>query len=136
MSASYIFWWRAIKAQGFDRSKLPYKGWFQPYCGYIGLVFYTCVTGAYGYASLRDWNTAGFFAAYTMVIVDIFLFFLWKFWKGTKFVKPHEADLVWDAPLVDDYEASLITPPVTFWGEMAQLVGFNRVKGGNDQQAV
>ena len=136
MSASYVFWWRAIKAQGFDRSKLPYKGRFQPYCGYIGLVFFTCVTAAYGYASLRDWSTGGFFAAYTMVIVDICLFVFWKFWKRTKVIAPHEADLVWDAPVIDAYEASFITPPVTFWTEIAQLFGLRRIKGGNDQRAV
>jgi len=31
MSVTYIFFYRACKAQGLDRSTLPYKGWFQPY---------------------------------------------------------------------------------------------------------
>jgi amino acid transporter len=31
MSVTYIFFFRACKAQGLDRNSLPYKGWFQPY---------------------------------------------------------------------------------------------------------
>ena len=35
--------------------------------------------------------------------------------KKTSFKKAHEVDLVWDAPLIDAYEASFVTPPVGFW---------------------
>lgn len=31
MTITYIFFYRALKAQGVDRNTLPYKGWFQPY---------------------------------------------------------------------------------------------------------
>lgn len=31
MCLTYIFFWRAVKAQGVDRSKFAYTGWFQPY---------------------------------------------------------------------------------------------------------
>jgi amino acid transporter len=31
MSVTYIFFYRACKAQSLDRNTLPYKGWFQPY---------------------------------------------------------------------------------------------------------
>jgi len=31
MTVTYIFFYRAMKAQGIDRNTLPYKGWFQPY---------------------------------------------------------------------------------------------------------
>lgn len=136
MSTTYIFWWRATKAQDFDRSRLPYKGWFQPYCAWIGLVFYVCVTGTYGYTTLRAWDAAGFFGAYTMVLLSPCFFFFWKFMKKTTMIKPDEADLVWDAPLIDVYEASFTTPPVTFWTEMAQLIGLKKVKDGHDQPAV
>jgi amino acid permease len=32
MCIIYLFFYRALKAQGIDRSTLPYIGWFQPYC--------------------------------------------------------------------------------------------------------
>jgi amino acid permease len=31
MCLTYIFFYRAVKAQGVDRSKFAYTGWFQPY---------------------------------------------------------------------------------------------------------
>jgi len=31
MTVTYIFFYRAMKAQGISRDTLPYKGWFQPY---------------------------------------------------------------------------------------------------------
>lgn len=31
MTVTYIFFWRAVKAQGVDRKQFAYTGWFQPY---------------------------------------------------------------------------------------------------------
>lgn len=61
-----------------------------------------------------------------MVGVFPILFILWKVIKRSKFVKSKEADLVWEAPIVDAYEASFLSPPVGFWTEIIQLVGFKR----------
>jgi amino acid transporter len=61
-----------------------------------------------------------------MVIVAPIFFVFWKVLKRTKWRAPHEVDLVWDAPLIDAYEASFITAPVGFWTEMLQLIGLKR----------
>ena len=64
-----------------------------------------------------------------------------------------EADLTWEGPTIDAYEATFIDPPVGFWrksmmksynsctfakmfstGEMIQLVGMKRQSGGNDKR--
>lgn len=48
MCITYIFFYRACKAQGLDRKTLPYTGWFQPYCAWIALVWlivFTCIYG-------------------------------------------------------------------------------------------
>jgi yeast amino acid transporter len=111
---------------------MPYYGYFQPWCGYASVVFFTCVTGVYGYTSFKPWNTEAFFSCYAMVFVAIFTFTFWKIYKKTKFIKPQEADLVWERPVIDAYEASILTPPLTFWREMMQLLGIKRRKGGND----
>lgn len=63
-----------------------------------------------------------------MLLVAPFTFTFWKVLKRTKVVKAAEADLVWEAPLIDAYEASFTSPPVGFWTEMSQLFGFNRSK--------
>ncbi len=62
------------------------------------------------------------------------LFVIWKILKRTKVVKPHEADLEWERPIVDAYEATFIDPPSGFWREIGQLVGIKRMKGGNDKR--
>lgn len=69
-----------------------------------------------------------------MLILAPVLFVGWKLIKRTSFVKPTEADLVWERPVVDAYEETFIDPPVGFWKEMVQLVGIGRKKGGNDRR--
>ncbi|KAF2716304.1 AAT family amino acid transporter [Polychaeton citri CBS 116435] len=131
---TYIFFHRACKAQGFDRRKLPYYGWFQPYCGYIGLGWMVFIVFTYGYTSFMPFNVGDFFVNYTMLILAPITFTAWKLIKKTKFVKPHEADLVWDAPIVDAYEETFIDPPIGFWRELVQLVGLWKNKEGHDRR--
>lgn len=94
------------------------------------------VTILYGYPSYKPWDIETFFSSYTMQIFIPPLYIIWKVIKKTKIVKPHEADLVWERPTIDAYEASFIDKPVGFWREMGQLVGIGRQKGGNDQREV
>lgn len=126
MSVTFIFYYRACEAQGIDRKTLPYYGRFQPYCAYIALFVQTLVVIFYGYSAFTPWNVESFFRNYTMQILAPIMFFGWKFLKGTSFVKPHEADLVWERPTIDRYEASFTHEPVGFWTEMGRLVGIKR----------
>ncbi|EXJ81650.1 hypothetical protein A1O1_07715 [Capronia coronata CBS 617.96] len=136
MCVTYLCFYRACKAQGLDRSTLPYTGWFQPYCGWIGLVVETLVVIFFGYSSFTPWDVGTFFSNYTMVLVAPVLFVGWKLIKKTRFVRPLEADLVWDRPIVDAYEATFISPPVGFWTEMLQVVGFNRNKSDDRRTSI
>lgn len=131
---TYICFHRACKVQNLDRRQFSYYAWFQPYCGWIGLVWMILVTILYGYPAYKPWDLSTFWSDYTMQIVIPPLFLIWKIIKRTKFVRSHEADLVWERPLIDAYEASFTDPPTSFWRECAQLVGFGRVKGGNDKR--
>ncbi|RMZ76787.1 hypothetical protein DV737_g4673, partial [Chaetothyriales sp. CBS 132003] len=126
MSLTYIFFYNACKAQGVDRRTFPYYGYFQPYCAYLGLVWMTVVLIFYGYSSFTPWSVDNFFIYYTMVFVDIVLFIAWKVIKRTPIVKPLEADLVWERPIVDAYEETFESPPLGFWMEVGQLFGFKR----------
>lgn len=69
-----------------------------------------------------------------MVGVAPILFIFWKILKRTPFVRSGVADLVWERPIIDAYEASFVSPPVGFWTEMLQLVRFKR--GSNDERMV
>lgn len=131
ISLTYIFFYRACQAQNFDRSSLPYRGWFQPYCGWFGLIWMFLVETCYGYASFRPFNVTNFITSYLLVIVEPILFLSWKYFKGTKFVAPTEADLVWDAPLIDAYEQSLTEPPKGFWREVLEYFRIQKPKSKN-----
>ncbi|EAU31786.1 conserved hypothetical protein [Aspergillus terreus NIH2624] len=122
MCGTYISFYRACKAQGFDRSNLPYQGWFQPWCAYIGLGWMFLIVTCYGYESFTPWDVTGFFTHYTMQIFAIFLFCGWKLLKRTRHVRPHEVDIYWDADKITMYEqaATVTDPPVGFWREIAQ----------------
>ena len=128
MLITYIAFHKACVAQKIDRKTLPYCGWFQPYQTYFALAFLTCVVFCYGYAVFLPghWKIDDFMASYAMVGVAPILFVFWKVFKRTRIVPSHEVDLVWDAPLIDAYEASFITPPIGFWTELLQLVGLKR----------
>ncbi|KAF2014106.1 general amino acid permease-like protein AGP2 [Aaosphaeria arxii CBS 175.79] len=128
ITLTYLAFYRATKAQNFDRNALPYTGWFQPYCAWIGLIWEIGMVCCYGYSVFLPgmWTVQDFFFSYTMVFLYPILYFGWKLLKRTKIVPAHQVDLVWDAPLIDAYEASFITPPIGFWTEMAQLIGFKR----------
>jgi amino acid transporter len=72
------------------------------------------------------WNTGTFFSYYTMVILCPLLYGGWKIVKRTKMVKPHEADLVWERPVIDAYEAALIVDHVGFWDEVMHMMGLRK----------
>lgn len=130
MSCTFLFYYRACKVQGIDRKKMPYYGYFQPYGAWVAIILQTIVLFSYGYTSFTPWDTKTFFSNYTMQILAPVLFLGWKFAKKTKFVKPEEADLVWDRPTIDAYEEKMmeLEPPTGFWSEMLQMVGLGRKK--------
>ncbi|PSN59319.1 general amino acid permease-like protein AGP2 [Corynespora cassiicola Philippines] len=128
MCGTYLAFYKACKTQCLDRKSLPYHGWFQPYGTWIALIFEIATLFAYGYSTFLpgNWSIDAFLTYYAMIGVALVLFFSWKIFKGTKWLSSQEVDLVWDAPLIDAYESSFITPPIGFWIEMLQFIGFKR----------
>lgn len=116
MASTYIFFYRACKAQGIDRHTLPYRGWFQPYSAYFALTFLFLVVCAYGYSIYLpgSWNTGTFFSFYTMLLIAPVNYFGWKFVKKTKLVSPTECDLVWDLPAIERHEQDCIADKPIF----------------------
>ncbi|KXH66375.1 hypothetical protein CSAL01_07258 [Colletotrichum salicis] len=130
MSITFINYHKACVAQGVDRKTRPYYGYFQPYGAYIALGFQLLILLVYGYYAFRPWSVELFFQSYTMQILAVVLFGGWKLFKKTRYIRPHEVDLVWERPLIEAYEESLVDPPVGFWTEMVQMVGLRRNKVG------
>ncbi|KAL7621982.1 hypothetical protein AAE478_007483 [Parahypoxylon ruwenzoriense] len=123
---TYICFHRACKAQGFDRSKLPYIARFQPWCGYIGLIWEIIILIICGYKSLSPFDISGFLTAYTMPILVTILFIGWKAIKRTKWLKPEEVDLIWEAPHITAYESALDEPPIGFLKDCYRFFRVNR----------
>ncbi|KAL2756519.1 hypothetical protein ACRALDRAFT_1030470 [Sodiomyces alcalophilus JCM 7366] len=128
MAVTYVFFYRACKAQGLNRKTFPYYGYFQPYCAYIGGAWMLCVVGSFGYTVFLPgrWETLDFFSYYTMVFVSIVTFTGWKLIKRTRIVPSAHADLVWDKPVIDAYEASLTTTPTRLRDDIRGLWGLRK----------
>jgi len=120
---TYLFFYRACKAQGLDRRTMPYFARFQPWSTWIALIFLTCVVTCYGYPVFLPgrWSIDTFFTFYLMVLAAPILFFGWKFCKKTKFIKPLEADLVWHKLIIDAYEDNFTEEATGFWQEVLQI---------------
>lgn len=128
ISLTYIFFHRACRAQGFDRSKLPYGGWGQPYCAWFGMVWMFLVETCYGYAAFKPFDAVTFVTSYLLVLLAPALFVFWKLLKGTKVVASLDADLVWDAPFITAYEETTAEVPTGFWREVGQYFRLARKK--------
>ncbi|KAL0932495.1 amino acid permease [Colletotrichum truncatum] len=131
ISVIYVFFYRACNAQGLIRRNLPYYGYFQPYCAYIGIVWMTFMVTTFGYTTFLPgrWDTLTFFSYYLMIFVGIITFTTWKLFKRTKFVRSSEADLIWDKPIIDAYEAQFTEPPTRFRDEVRKIFGWKKNKG-------
>ncbi|KAE8368888.1 hypothetical protein BDV27DRAFT_153522 [Aspergillus caelatus] len=116
-----------------DRKAFPYFGRFQPYSAWIGLIGECLIVIFYGYSSFIPWDVSNLFTHYTMLILAPILYFSWKIFWRTRVVKPGEADLIWERPMIDTYEAGLTSPPRGFWAEILLTVGWRR--GPKNQEA-
>ncbi|QGA16060.1 hypothetical protein EYB26_003727 [Talaromyces marneffei] len=125
---NYIFFWRACKAQGVNRREFSYYAYFQPWSTVFALCFEICVVVCYGYVNFMpgSFDISSFFTHYAMVFAAIILFFFWKIYKRTKFVKPHEADLVWDRPAIERYELTTLDQDTGFWRELIEIIGLKK----------
>ena len=90
--------------------------------GAIYLITLVCI---YGYTVFvpGNWNIGDFFTYYTMVLLAPILYCGFKFTKKTKFIRPDEADLSWERPLIDAYEAAYIEKDGGFWTRVLSVVG-------------
>lgn len=131
MSITFLFYYRACKAQGLDRTTNPYYGRFQPYGAYLAIFIQVLMILFYGYTAFDGATTESFFKNYTMQCLAPILFLGWKFFHRTSFKDPHTVDLVWERPTIDAYENRFTEPPVGFWTEILAMFGYKKEKVRN-----
>ncbi|QRD93075.1 AAT family amino acid transporter [Aspergillus flavus] len=101
--ATYIFFYRACQAQS-------------PYSASIGLTGECLI------------DVSNVFTHHTMLILAPVLYIAWKLSWRTRVVKPEEANLIWERPMIDAYEVGLTSQPKGFWAEILETVGWRRVR--------
>jgi len=123
MCITYLFFKRALKVQGIDRKTLPYVGWNTTFCAYWGLGGCLFVVIMQGYQVFYPslWDVGDFFSWYCMLIVAVVFYPGWKLIKRTRLIKPKDADLVWERPVIDAYEATLIEKKEPLFRELWRM---------------
>lgn len=106
MSFTFIFFHRAVKAQGLDRDNFTFKSWYQPYTAIFGLVsaFTMIWVGGYKVFLKGNWDVEQFLFSYIAVFIDIGLYIFWKILKRAKWRKPEEVDLVTGLKEIEEHE--------------------------------
>jgi amino acid transporter len=89
----YIGWYRALKAQNFDRKSLPYYCNFAPYTAWFGLIFGCLIILFLGFDSFSPFSIQSFITTYFGIAWAAFMFTLWKVLKKTKFADPAAVDI-------------------------------------------
>lgn len=103
----YVFFYRALKAQGISRDTLPFKGWFQPWLAIIGgsMSFVMIFVATYETFLPGQFLIKSFLFQYLMIFIDIAIFVGYKLIWRTKWKKAEEVDLVTGLKEVEEHEA-------------------------------
>ncbi|KAF8695440.1 hypothetical protein AX14_001820 [Amanita brunnescens Koide BX004] len=113
ISWTYLRFYYALKAQGISRDSLPYKTFWQPFCGYYAFCGTLVMVFVSGYAVFLPgkWNTATFFFSYTMVGVVPLLFVFWKVFHKTQWRKLEDITFFQAERFkIDEYEEATASP--------------------------
>ncbi|KAF2691104.1 hypothetical protein K458DRAFT_426478 [Lentithecium fluviatile CBS 122367] len=112
MCFTFIRFYKACKVQGLDRNKLPFKGFWQPFAAYYGMIgtFIMAFVGGYTVFLPLDgyWTIPDFLFSYFMIMLFPVLYLGWKFIKKTKFKRSHEIDLQQDLAEIEHYTANFV----------------------------
>lgn len=92
---TYVFFHRALRAQGVDRSTFVWVSWFQPYLAYVtGFVMFSFIwISGYEVFLPGNWSVETFLFNYFVVFLDVAIFIGWKLIKRTKLIAPEDADI-------------------------------------------
>jgi amino acid transporter len=121
MNLTYIFFYRGMKAQGFDLRKNAYNNRLQPYIAYWGVFWTLLFVLINGYAVFWNFTAAGFLTAYINIPIFVFLYIGYKAIMRTKIWKPSEMDFVTGIPTPEETELPLV-PPKHFGERIADIL--------------
>ncbi|CUM68250.1 uncharacterized protein PRCAT00005971001 [Priceomyces carsonii] len=116
----YVFFYRAVKAQGLDRDSFPFKSWYQPWLAIIGggSAFVMIFINTYTIFLPGLWDVKSFLFSYLMLFIDAAIFIGYKIIKRTKWRKASEVDLQTGLKEVDLHEEQ-------FYQELEKVKGLS-----------
>jgi len=117
INLTYFFFYRGMKYQGIDRTKLHYYNRLQPWLSIWGLTWCIIFILINGFTVFWDFTAAGFLTSYINVPLFTGLYVFWKVTKKTKVWRPDEMDFVTGIPTPEETEGPYY-PPVGFWQKL------------------
>lgn len=93
ISLSHIRFIKILRAQGIERSTLPYIAPLQPYLSWYGFFFNCLIILTNGFTVFMEWNTGDFFSCYVSLILFVVVYAGHKLICRTKVVPLEEADI-------------------------------------------
>jgi len=106
-----------MKAQGFDRSKLPFTSAFQPYAAWYAMIWIllVCIFAAYPVFLKNNWDTATFITNYCPLALFPIMVFGTKYLYKETMVTPENMDFY--TGLAEIEADSYDDPPPKNWIE-------------------
>jgi amino acid transporter len=94
ISVTYIRFHKGFKAQGYDRSNLPYASALQPFAAWYAAIacFIICFFSGWAVFLKGGWDTATFVTNYLPFILFPILYLGWKFKTRVPYVKAMDMD--------------------------------------------
>lgn len=110
IAVTYIRFYKGFKAQGLDRSKLPYASALQPYAAWYAAFscFFVCLFSGWSVFLKDSWNTATFVTNYIPFILFPIMYIGWKIKTRVPMVKPMDMDFITG---LDEIEADTYDEP-------------------------
>jgi amino acid transporter len=121
MNVTYVFFYRGMKAQGFDLRSNVYNNKWQPYVAYWGIFWTSLFILINGYAVFFDFNASQFLTSYINIPIFFGLYFGYKIVKRTRFWHPLEMDFTTGIPTVEETEHPE-EPPKNFGERVANVL--------------
>ncbi|THH27767.1 hypothetical protein EUX98_g6416 [Antrodiella citrinella] len=114
---TYIRFYEGMKAQGMDRTKLPYLASFQPYTAYYGagVSLFICIMSGWNVFLKGHWATDSFITNYLPLALFPVFFLISRLWRPSRFIKPLDMDF--QSGLTEVEAASYDEPPPKNWAE-------------------
>ncbi|KAF8219212.1 hypothetical protein L208DRAFT_1342217 [Tricholoma matsutake] len=96
ITVTYVRFYAGMKAQGYDRSKLPYASKLQPYAAWYAMVMclLICFFSGWKVFLKGEWVVATFVTNYLPFVLFPILYTGAKLWTRCPVVKPEEMDFV------------------------------------------